>query len=163
MSTPVERARAWWSSLAGRERRMLGGGGIALALIVLYTAAYEPLLAARAQRQMGLQAARALAVQLERLAVAAPRGGPAVAGAGQSLLAIVDQSRKASAIDKPPSRLQPEGDNTVRIWLDDVPFDPLVRWLGDLHTRYGVRVEAADIQRESGPGLVNARLTLVRG
>ncbi len=76
---------------------------------------------------MGLQAARALDVQLERLAVAAPRGRAAVAGAGQSLLAIVDQSRKASAIDKPPSRLQPEGDNTVRIWLDDVPFDPLVR------------------------------------
>ena len=50
----------------------------------------------------------------------------------------------------------------MRIWLDDVPFDALVRWLGDLHTRYGVRVEAANIERESGPGLVSARLTLMR-
>ena len=163
MSTPVERARAWWSSLAERERRIVGGGGVALALIVLYTGLYEPLVEARRERSADLQAARAVAVQLERLAVAVPRGGTATAGAGQSLLAIVDQSRKASAIDKPPSRLQPEGENTVRIWLEDVPFDPLVRWLGDLHVRYGVRVEAADIQRESGPGLVNVRLTLVRG
>jgi general secretion pathway protein M len=51
----------------------------------------------------------------------------------------------------------------VRIWLEDVPFDGLVRWLGDLHARYGVRVDNADIERESGPGLVNARLTLVKG
>jgi general secretion pathway protein M len=164
MSPELERLRAWWSSLAERERRVLGAGGLVLALILLYLVVWEPLTAARQQRQVELQAARALAVQLEQLATAAPRAaaGP-VAGAGQSLLAIVDQSRKASAIDKPPSRLQPEGDDTVRIWLEDVPFEALVRWLGDLHGRYGVRVDSADIDRESGPGLVSARLTLVRG
>ena len=164
MNALLEQARAWWSGLAERERRVLGGGAIALGLIVLYTAVWEPVAAARKQRNADLQAARALAVQIESLAPAAARGasGPA-AGAGQSLLAIVDQTRKASAITKPPSRLQPEGDNTVRLWLEDVPFDALVRWLGELQTRYGVRVEGADIQRESGQGLVNARLTLVRG
>ncbi|MGH8482382.1 MAG: type II secretion system protein GspM, partial [Nevskiaceae bacterium] len=110
-----------------------------------------------------LRAARALAVQLEQLAMTAPRqgSGPA-AGAGQSLLAIVDQSRKASAIQQPPSRLQPDGDDTVRLWLEDVPFEALVRWLGELHTRYGVRVDAVEVERESGPGLVSARLTLMR-
>lgn len=164
MNPTFERLRAGWSSLAERERRVLGAGGIVLALVILYLGAWEPLAATRQQRQVELQAARALATQLEQLALAAPRGatGPAV-GAGQSLLAIVDQSRKASAIDKPPSRLQPEGDDTVRIWLEDVPFEALVRWLGDLHARYGVRVDSADIERESGPGLVSARLTLVRG
>ena len=83
-------------------------------------------------------------------------------GAGQSLLAVVDQSRKASALTKPPSRLQPEGDGVVRIWLEDVPFDALLRWLADLQLRYGVRVDTADIERESAPGLVNARVTLMR-
>jgi general secretion pathway protein M len=164
MSPYLERARAWWSSLAERERRVLAGGGLVLALVILYLGAWKPLAATRHERQVELQAARALATQLEQLATVAPRGtaGPA-AGAGQSLLAIVDQSRKASAVDKPPSRLQPEGDDTVRLWLEDVPFDALVRWLGDLHARYGVRVDSADIERESGPGLVSARLTLVRG
>lgn len=163
MNAWIERARAWWASLADRERRVLAAGGGALALIVAYTAVWEPLAGARHEREAELRAARALAVQLEQLAVAGPRPGVgAAAGAGQSLLAIVEQSRKASALDKPPSRLQPEGDDSVRIWLDDVPFDALVRWLGDLHTRYGVRVDSADIDRESGPGLVNARLTLIR-
>ena len=89
-------------------------------------------------------------------------GGGTIVGANQSLLSIVDQSRRASSLTKPPSRLQPEGDGIVRIWLEDVPFDALLRWLADLQLRYGVRVDSADIERESAPGLVNARVTLMR-
>jgi general secretion pathway protein M len=165
MKAWIERFRAWWATLADRERRVVALGGAALGLIVLYLAVWEPLAGARHRREVDLQAARAMAVQLESLALLAPRAGSnvPVAGAGQSLLSIIDTTRKASTVTKPPSRLQPEGDNTVRIWLEDVPFDGLLRWLGELHTRYGVRVDNADIERESGPGLVNARLTLVKG
>lgn len=164
MNAYLERLRGLWAGLAERERRVVGAGAIALGLILVYLLVWEPLAGARTQRVLDLQAARAVAVQLEDLAgVAGHAGRPAVQGQEQSLLAIVDQSRKTSALTKPPSRLQPEGDTIVRIWLEDVPFDALVRWLGDLQTRYGVRVDAADIERESGPGLVNARLTLMRG
>ena len=159
----VERARAWWNGLAERERRVFGGGAAVLALLVAWLGVWEPLASARHRQQVNLGAARALAVQIEMLAASTPRSAAPPAGAGQSLLAIVDQSSKASAMAKPPSRLQPEGDDTVRIWLDDVPFDALLRWLGELQSRYGVRVDNADIERESGPGLVNARLTLMRG
>lgn len=163
MNAALERFRAWWSSLVERERRVLSVGGAALALIVLYVGVWEPLSGAVRRGQNELQAARAMASQLETLATAVPRAGGATAGADQSLLAVIDQSRKSSAITKPPSRLQPEGDNTVRIWLEDVPFDGLMRWIGELQARYGVRVESVEIERESGPGLVNARLTLMRG
>jgi general secretion pathway protein M len=164
MNAYLERFRTWWSGLAERERQVLAVGAVALGLILAYLLVWEPLAGARQQQQTDLQAARALAGQLESLAPLAPRGGAAaVSGAGQSLLAVIDQTRKTSAITKPPSRLQPQGDDTVRIWLEDVPFDALLRWLGELQARYGVRVDDADIERESGPGLVNARLTLVRG
>jgi general secretion pathway protein M len=165
MNAYLERFRAWWSGLADRERLALSVGSAALALVVLYLAVWEPLSQARARRAAELDEARALAVLIETLAAESQRarGSGTIQGAGQSLLAVVDQSRKASALTKPPSRLQPEGDATVRIWLEDVPFDALLRWLNDLQTRYGVRVDNADIERESGSGLVNARLTLVRG
>jgi general secretion pathway protein M len=162
-----ERLRAWWAGLAEREQRILGAGGAVLALVLVYLAVWEPLARARTEREAALAQARALAVLIETLAAEAQRGRPAgaapVAGLNQSLLSVVDQSRKASAITKPPSRLQPDGDATVRVWLEDVPFDALVRWLNELQTRYGVRVDNADIERESSPGLVNARLTLMRG
>ena len=164
MNAYLERFRAWWSGLAERDRRVLGAGAAALGLIIAYVAIWEPLAGAKQRQHADLRAARALAVQLESLAALAPRGGaPAVTGAGQSLLAVIDQTRKTSAITKPPSRLQPQGDDTVRIWLEDVPFDALLRWLGELQVRHGVRVDDAEIERESVPGLVNARLTLVRG
>jgi general secretion pathway protein M len=165
MKEYVERLRAGWAALAPREQRVLGAGAIVLALAVLYLGAWEPLVAAQRERQASLEDARALAGLIEQLAVETQRGrgtGGGTAGAGQSLLAVVDQSRRASALTKPPSRLQPEGDAMVRIWLEDVPFEALLRWLGDLQLRYGVRVDTADIERESGPGLVNARITLVR-
>ena len=165
MKLYLARFRAWWATLAERERRVLAVGAVVVGLTVLYLGVWEPVAQAQRDRERALEDARALATMLETLAVEVQRGrgaGGGTAGAGQSLLSVVDQSRRASALTKPPTRLQPEGDATVRIWLDDVPFDALLRWLGDLQARYGVRVDAADIERQSGQGLVSARLTLVR-
>jgi general secretion pathway protein M len=163
--TALEQLRARWTALAPRERRTLALGGIALALILAYLLVWAPVTRLHHKREVALADARALAVQLEKLAaeVQAHRGGATPVATSQSLLALVDQTRKASSLTKPPSRLEPEGDSTVRIWMEDAPFDALVRWLGDLQTRYGVRVDAADIERQSGSGLVNARLTLMKG
>lgn len=160
--------QARWSALGDRDRRVLGSGGAALALILAWLLVWEPLAKARAGREAALADSRALATQLEVLAAELQRGGAArgdgaIQGASQSLLAIVDQSRKASSIQKPPSRMQPEGDGTVRVWLEGVPYDALVRWLNELQVRYGVRVDSADLERKGGPGLVDARLTLMRG
>ena len=163
MKAYLERFRAWWSGLADRERRFLSVGAAAAAVLLLYAGVWDPLSRAKARREADLRDARALAIQLEALAAQAPRSTGAVTGLDQSLLNVVDQSRRSSAVTKPPSRIQPEGDNTVRLWLEDVPFEGLVRWLGDLQTRYGVRVDTAEIERESAPGLVNVRLTLMRG
>lgn len=165
MKAYFARFRAWWATLAEREQRVLAVGAVVVGLTVLYLGIWEPVVKAQHDRELALEDARALATMLETLAVEVQRGRGAAggtAGAGQSLLSVVDQSRRASALTKPPTRLQPEGDATVRIWLDDVPFDALLRWLGDLQARYGVRVDAADIERQSGQGLVSARLTLVR-
>jgi general secretion pathway protein M len=165
MKAYLERFRAWWGGLAQRERQVLSAGAAALALIVVYLALWQPLAQARSGRETALAEARALAIRLEALALEVQRNrgaGGTITGADQSLLAVVDQSGKASRLGKPPSRLQPEGDNTVRVWVEDVPFDAVLRWLNDLQTRYGVRVDNADIERESAAGLVNVRLTLVR-
>lgn len=159
--------QARWTALSERDRRVLGGGGLALAAILAWLLVWEPLAQARTARETALADARAVATQLETIAAELQRGAPArggaVQGAGQSLLAVVDQSRKASSIQRPPSRLQPEGDTTVRVWLEGVPFDALVRWLNDLQVRYGVRVDSVDLERKGAPGTVDARLTLMRG
>lgn len=165
MKQSLERFRTWWGGLAGRERQVLSAGGAVLAVVLLYLVVWEPVANARAERQQALAASRSLAARLELIGaeVQKNRGAtPSIATRNQSLLSVVDQSSKAAQLGKAPSRLQPDGDTGVKLWIEDVSFDAVVRWLHDLERRHGVQVQDADIERRSGAGLVNVRLTLVR-
>ncbi|MCI0749501.1 MAG: type II secretion system protein M [Nevskiales bacterium] len=165
MNPYLGQLRSAWENLAERERRMLALGGGVLCLIVFYLLLWEPLRQARIDKAEALAQARILATRLELMAVEAQRGdngGRRATSTGQSLLAVVDQSGKSSQLGKPPVRLQPEGDNTVKVWLEEVPFEAVLRWLHELQTRHGVRVDNADFERQTTPGLVNVRVTLVR-
>lgn len=146
---------------------MLVVGGTALLLTLLYLAIWEPMVKARNQRSAALESSRQIAVRLEQAAAqvqsAGGRRGGTAAGQGQSLISVVDVASKQGSLGKPPSRIQPEGERTVRVWFEDIAFDALVRWLGDLQTRYGVGVQTFDVEPGSAPGQVNVRLSLSRG
>lgn len=157
--------RERWQALAPRERRFLTVGVTGVLITVFYLAIWEPLRESAERRHNGLEQARALAVRLEQIAAevgASQRGGGAQPDRSLSLLAAVDQSVKRSALGKPPSRLQPDGEKQIKVWLEDVSFDALVPWLQELETRYGILVQSVDIERESAAGLVNAQLGLAR-
>lgn len=158
----IAEARERFMALAPRERWIVGVGGIALLLTILFLAVWEPAIKARQDRAAALESARAIATRLEQAAAqvrAAP--GAALAGRGVSLLAAVDQAIKQSGLGKAPTRMEPEGDREVNIWFEAVPFDGVVPWLAMLQDRYGIGVQTLDVEPESA-GLVNLRLSLVR-
>ncbi|MBL6751456.1 MAG: type II secretion system protein M [Nevskia sp.] len=157
--------RARFDALQPREQALAAAMAVVVALALVYLALWEPLALLRAHRARDLEAARALAGQLELLGAQAGAGrlpaAPPPGVAGASLLSTVDQSTKDGSLAKAPTRLQPDGDNQVRIWFEDVPFDSLLRWMNALQTRYGVRIDNASIERRQAAGTVNARLALV--
>ena len=55
---------------------------------------------------------------------------------------------------------EPSGAGGLRVRLDKAPFDTLVGWLARLSDRYGIRVESANIDKATEPGLVNAAFVL---
>jgi general secretion pathway protein M len=57
-------------------------------------------------------------------------------------------------------RIEPAGDHSVRVWMEQAPFDTLAGWLDELNRSYGVHVQLIALDREAGPGRVNARITL---
>lgn len=165
MKQYLEQLRARWAALADRERQALAAGGAVLGVVLFYLLVWEPVVQARAERAQALAGSRSLAARLELIGaeVQKNRGAtPSITTRNQSLLSVVDQSSKSSQLGKAPSRLQPDGDTGVKLWIEDVSFDAVVRWLHDLERRHGVQVQDADIERRSGAGLVNVRLTLVR-
>lgn len=155
-----------YRELQPRERVIVAGGAVALLLILLYVAVWEPAANARTRQQAALADSRALAERLEVIAATVQKarasGVGAIQGQGQSLLSVIDQQGRAPELGKPPARLQPEGENEVRVWFEDVSFDALLRWIAMLETRYGVKIVGAEIERRAGGGLVNARLTVTR-
>lgn len=157
--------RARYEALQPREQVLVGIAAVLLVVALVYSAVWQPLVRNRRQLALDLDSARAVASQLAEaeaaLRSAAPREAPIV-GSDVSLLTAVDQATKNGTLKKPPARLQPDGENAARIWLEDIEFDVLVRWMLELQTRYGVTIDVVDIEKRETPGLVNARLSVLR-
>lgn len=156
----------FWVQLAPRERiAILIGAGV-LTVILLYLLAWTPFVE-RAQRlETSVQERRATqqwmkgAVQeAQRLrATSTPTSGST--HGGQSLLALIDQSARAQGLASALKRVEPDGENSVRVWLERAPFDDMLTWLGGLRQQQGVRISSITVDEQGGPGLVSARLVV---
>lgn len=54
------------------------------------------------------------------------------------------------------TRIQPESDNKVRVWLDEAEFAKLIAWLTEL-TGSGVTISSISIDKTNEPGFVNTQ------
>jgi general secretion pathway protein M len=169
LATLQQRAQpmlARYQELQPRERLFVAVGAAVVVVALIYGALWQPFARAQARQVMALENARALAERLEVIASAVQKARAAgigsMQGREQSLLTLIDQQGRSAELGRAPARLQPEGDNEVKVWFEDVPFDSLVRWMATLESRYGVQIQSAEFERRAGAGLVNARLTVVR-
>lgn len=160
----LAQARGALDQRTARERKLLLGGGAILLVLVLYLGIWEPMLRAHQQRSDALESARALAVRIETAAALVQSQGPNTVNRQISILSAVDQSSHGPTLGKEPSRVQPDGsgEKSVKVWFEDVSFDNLLRWLGELQTQYAITVGSAEIERGSAPGAVSVSLTLTR-
>lgn len=147
-----------------RERVIFVGGAIVLLLTVFYLALWEPVVSLHRERIAALSSARAQSAQIERAAAMATisRGTNRSVDVNTSLVTAVDRTSRSKTLGKTPSRVQPEGDREVKVWLDDVPFANLLRWLNELESRYAIVPTEVEIERADTPGQVSGRLTLRR-
>lgn len=79
--------------------------------------------------------------------------------AGQSMMALMDKTARQAGLSKAMKRVEPEGDNKVKVRLEQVVFDDMITWVELLQSRYGVVIDAVTIDRHEAQGIVNARLT----
>lgn len=159
--------RARFDALQPREQLIVAVGGVVGALVLVYLLLWQPFVLFRSHGEHELQTARALAARIEQIGAMALQAHPAGAGPAinpnLSLLAAVDQASNDGTLSKKPSRMQPDGDSQVRVWIEDESFDKLLRWMNALQSRYGIRIDNVAIERRPTAGSVNARLSLVRG
>lgn len=164
--------KAWFASLAPRERMMVIAAAVLLVLTLGYVLAWEPLTRDVARLEQSVQEQRALKQWMEQAAVEARRlrggraGGNGAAPVGEdapSLLSLTDETVRAAQLGAAVRRIEPEGDSVVRVVLEQAAFDDVMLWLGMLQRTHGIGVVDFAVDRQDEPGLVNARLTLQRG
>lgn len=146
----------WFSQLAPREQALLKVGSVILIIAGFYGLVWAPMNASIERETKLLAQQQALStwvVQQQAKVLQFRRQGPGKATLKGSLVQAVNQTARASNITL--TRMQPNNDE-VQVWIDEVGFNPLMKWLGSLDTT-GVRVLQVDITEAGAPGNVKVR------
>jgi general secretion pathway protein M len=164
MKQYLEQFKVWWNARLPRERQILAAGAAVVAVLLFYSIVWNPVVKARHRAEVELRETRAFAHRLETIAVDVERmRGTASAASTRnlSLLTAVGQAARQPELGKEPSRIEPDGEKEVKVWIDDVPFDALVAWLQQTQTQFGIVVSSAELERKAD-GVVTARLSMTR-
>ncbi|MCF6217815.1 MAG: type II secretion system protein M [Gammaproteobacteria bacterium] len=158
--------KAWFEELNSRERSTLLLGGGALLLMLLYSLLWSPLSAESERLQRDIESQHATLAWMQQAAqqvkTSSMVNNTRRGAEGESLLTLVDRSAKKAVLGGNIKRVQPDKDGSVRIWLEKVEFNSMMRWLATLSREYGVVLGNSNIEKQSTAGLVDARLTLKR-
>ncbi|MEZ5543271.1 MAG: type II secretion system protein GspM [Pseudomonadota bacterium] len=157
--------KEWLDNLAPRERMMVLAVAAFLVLLLAYLLIWAPLRGGYVDLRDTVTDQRATAVWMQesaQLLAQLKRSGVRGGGlGGQSLLSLADSTARAGGLSGALKRVEPEGADSVRVWLEGAAFDQVVRWLGSLAERYGISADTASIERVAdAAGRVNVRLTL---
>jgi general secretion pathway protein M len=160
--------RNWFDSLEQRERLFVSGGGVVLLIALIYAFVWLPL--DKGQQSMSASIAtweRSLAdlQPLSGLHSGRPDTGSAAGvNSQQTPVVIVDQTLRARGLDNTLKRSQSTTTNGIRIEFENIAFDDLVLWLGDLSAQFGMHVTTGSmsVASQAGPGRINATFTLER-
>lgn len=153
-----------WANLSARDRRVLACGAALAAVLLFWALAWTPLAASRATlREQAVANEEALAWMRPAVRELAARGGAALRRPdGRSLLARVDAGVREAGLGGSLIGLEPQGARQVRVQFGGADFDVLVAWL-ERQAAAGIGIEELSIQRASGAGRVDARVSLREG
>jgi type II secretory pathway component PulM len=154
----------YWQSLSAREQGFLATGGLLTAGILVYVLAWEPwhqeLVQLRSQVPAQRTAATWMTQEADRLRPLLQQQQKRT-GTDVPLLTIVEQTAREAGLRDAIRQMQPGEGDEVKVWLQDIYFDPWIVWI-DALAREGIGVSSASVTRSQQPDRVNIRVSLQR-
>lgn len=160
----MNRLQQAWQQLSPRDRRILVAGSFIALALLCYALLWQPF----QERMRGLQDSisnqRTTLADMQQAAseirLYRDKQQPA---STEGLLTLSDASAREHGLAAALQRVRPEGEQSVRIWLENAPFGALLGWLDELAYQHGVHIAGLHVELlAEQPGQVNARLTLDR-
>lgn len=157
--------KQWFSGLNNRERLIVSGGAIMLLILLLYLMIWEPLNSKRAQLQTSVEAQKNTYTWMQQAAREVRQLSGKGAGVKKhtgSMLGTINNTAKPVLRGAILKRVEEDRQQGVRVWIEQVAFDDLINWLGQIQQQYGIRVSSLVSERHSKAGRVDVRLILQR-
>jgi len=160
----LERFYEQWDALNQRERLVVSllAAVVVFALIMLVI--YLPLVKKRDEAQLRYESNVELLTWMSSVAPQIKQqasSGSASAQSAQAIMNTVNQTAQANQLKL--DRIQPEGKNNLRVWIQDASFDAMMRWLVDLQNNSGIVVNNINIDSGKSSGTISARVVLSGG
>ena len=158
-------AKEWWNNLQARERIYLTAGSVSVIVLLFWGLVWDPLTSGIekfetkiVKQQDDLQWMQKAARQIQ----SAQGSQTGRRNTNQSLLALLEEKINSVGLKPALQRMNPDGVNQVKFWLNAGSFDQLVKLFGELEQQHAVKVSSLSITITEQPGLVDARITVAR-
>lgn len=155
-----------WQQLSLREKRLVIITSIVVIITLVYFMIWEPLQDGIQTSRVRVKAQNDTLVQMREQAAearqlrAAQRQVGANTRSSSSLLVIIERTAQTKKLKSQLQKVQPEGQDSVRVWVENASFDQLIDWLALLENRNTIYVSEIIIERQKEPGRVNSRILL---
>lgn len=162
----MNQLKQWLNAREPRERMILILGAITVLVGLLYFSIWNPLASGIVKKQnsiTGMEKTLAnMREQAEEITMLRALSGSNPARNKRPLLSTIDATAHSMKLRQMIRTIKPKGQDAAQVWFDDVPFDKLIQWLGQLKQTAGVQVESITLHKRDVPGYVQARITLGR-
>ena len=157
----------WFAALEQREKIFVAVGAAAVAIALLYALVWLPLDKSHKELSANVTAWQRSLNELRPLKGMQQQTSTTqrtAAAGNQTPVVIVDTTLRARGLDRSLQRSQPTTSTGIRVEFENVAFDDLVLWLGDLNAQHAMDVTSGTFSRPNRgePGRINANLTLER-
>lgn len=157
--------KEYWYSLGARERALLMIGICAVTLMLVWALVLDPvnqrLTQLRTQVPLKQNALNYMRSEQGNLATLRETQQPRQFDDSQPLLTVIEQTAAQSNLRSVINRIQPDEEDSVKVWLNDAYFDPWVQWVETLKQQ-GIEVTESTVNRGKDD-TVSVRVTFQRG
>jgi len=162
----MQKLKDWFYGLNARERTIIVGGALLVALTAIYILVLAPfyrdlnlLEESVEEKKADLAWMRSVASEMQVLSANQPM---IAAPTDESLVVLVDRTAREAGLSSALTGQTPNGETGIRVRLEGASFDQAMMWLANLELSHSVAIESATFDRTSTPGLVNINLVLNR-
>lgn len=147
--------KEWWQQLNEREQILVAVMGSLIGVFLLYSSIWQPLNENLIKAEKKLVRQQALLSWVnentERFQQLNKNGASKSKG---SLSSTVNRTSREYQITV--TRMQSQGDD-LQVWIDEVAFKNLLKWLENLSLNEGLQVKGIDLSKSDEKGVVRVR------